>query len=80
MISALVGALQTWHGDTFLSLLRTVCCYYPRASWRRIMLFWFNQRYEDSGWDQDLLFLFLVLKKGTRKRGEFEISLSNPRG
>ena len=42
--------------------------------------FCFAQRNEDVRWDQDFLFLFVVLIKGMRKRGELKIFLSNPRG
>ena len=41
---------------------------------------WFYSRMADAGRVQDFIFLFLVLIKELRRRDEFKISLSDPRG
>ena len=40
-----------------------------------LLCFWFYSRLGEVGWVQDSIFLFLMLIKGTRRQGEFKISL-----
>ena len=70
----LVGGWQLSGTESLIqSRLNRICCD------ANLLCSWFYSRTGEAGWVQDFIFLFLMLMKAMKRRGEFKIFLRDPR-